>query len=208
MRANGQLLACVAASAHSPARSPPAKPLHPPAYYPIDAAVRRGWSGAGTDAASYRLQHHVPDRRHPAHRHREEERDHDDRLCSRRPAIASVSGEAENPQIIGLIGADGLVANIPTPIPLTNEMRGCIETKPERIFRLAGPCVQSKCANWENQACGLIGRMRQELDRLQIATKSVEKLPRCGIRVACRWWRQRGADACRVCPHVIYNPSP
>jgi hypothetical protein len=120
----------------------------------------------------------------------------------------SVTGEARNPQIIGFIGADGLVSNIPTPIPLTNEMRGSIGAQPERMFRLAGLCAESQCANWENQACGLIGRMRQELDRRQIAAEPVDKLPRCGIRAACRWWRQTGPDACRVCPHVIYNPSP
>jgi hypothetical protein len=68
--------------------------------------------------------------------------------------------------------------------------------------------MESKCANWENQACALIGRMRQEVDRRQVATESVGKLPRCAIRPACVWWRQSGPEACRVCPHVIYNPSP
>jgi hypothetical protein len=99
------------------------------------------------------------------------------------------------------------VANITTPIPLTDEMRGSIGPQPERIFRLAGPCIQSKCANWENQACALIDRMRQEVER-QIAAEPVGKLPRCAIRSTCVWWRQTGPEACRVCPHVIYNPSP
>ena len=120
----------------------------------------------------------------------------------------SATGETPGAQIIGFIGADGVVANIPTPIPLTDEMSGSIGPQPERIFRLAGPCIQSKCANWENQACGLIGRMRQEVDRRQLATEPDDKLPRCAIRSACVWWRQTGPEACRVCPHVIYNPSP
>ena len=107
----------------------------------------------------------------------------------------SATGETQNSQIIGFIGADGVVANIPTQMPLTDEMRASIGPQPERIFRLAGPCIQSKCANWENQACALIGRMREEV-------------PRCAIRSACVWWRQTGPEACRICPHVIYNPSP
>lgn len=120
----------------------------------------------------------------------------------------SATGENQNAQIIGFIGRNGVVANIPTAIPLTDEMRGSIGPQPERIFRLAAPCMESKCANWENRACGLIGRMRQQVDRRQLATKSVGKLPRCAIRSACVWWRQSGPEACRVCPHVIYNPSP
>jgi hypothetical protein len=110
--------------------------------------------------------------------------------------------------IIGFIGPDGVVANIPTAIPLTDEMRGSIGPQPERIFRLAGPCMESKCANWENQTCALIGRLRQEVDRRHLPAESVGKLPRCAIRSACVWWRQTGPEACRVCPHVIYNPSP
>ena len=34
----------------------------------------------------------------------------------------SATGETPGAQIIGFIGADGVVANIPTPIPLTDEM--------------------------------------------------------------------------------------
>ena len=120
----------------------------------------------------------------------------------------SASGETADAQIIGFIGADGVVANIPTPIPLTDEMRASIGTQPERIFRLAAPCIQSKCANWENQACALIGRMRLEVERRNLAAEPVGKLPRCAIRSTCVWWRQSGPLACRVCPHVIYNPSP
>ena len=38
--------------------------------------------GAGAAAVQHRVQHHRAHRRDPAHRHREEERDHDDRLCA------------------------------------------------------------------------------------------------------------------------------
>ena len=120
----------------------------------------------------------------------------------------SATGETPNAQIIGFIGAGGVVANIPTAIPLTDEMRASIGPQPERIFRLAGPCIQSKCTNWENQACALIGRMRRQVESRSPATETVGKLPRCAIRSACVWWRQTGPEACRVCPHVIYNPSP
>ena len=120
----------------------------------------------------------------------------------------SATGETPNSQIIGFIGADGVVANIPTPIPLTDEMRDSIGPQPERIFRLAGPCIQSKCSNWENQACALIGRMREEVDRRQLATEPVGKLPRCAIRSACVWWRQSRAGGLPRLPARDLQPIP
>ena len=68
-------------------------------------------------------------------------------------------------------------------------------------------CVEGKCGNWQNQACALIDRMREQVDRLQPSLAPVDKLKPCAIRTACVWWRQTGPDACRVCPFVIYNPS-
>ena len=124
------------------------------------------------------------------------------------PICPSATGEMPDAQIIGFIGTDGVVANIAPPIPLTEQIRDSIGPQPEGKFRLAGRCMESKCANWEDQACALIGRMRQQVDRLQLAAEPADKLPRCAIRSACVWWRQSGREACRVCPHVIYNPSP
>lgn len=127
----------------------------------------------------------------------------------RTPSICpSTTGSSPDAQIIGFIGADGVVASIPTPIPLTDEMRHSVGPRPERMFRLSGPCVQAKCANWQNEACSLIGRMQQEVDRLGLAADPLGKIPRCAIRPACVWWRQSGPEACRACPHVTYNPSP
>jgi hypothetical protein len=123
------------------------------------------------------------------------------RLCP------STIGKTRNARIIGFIGPDGVVANIPTPIPVTDKIRRSLGSQLERTFRLAGPCAKSNCMNWENQQCGLIDRMRLETDRRDVPIESTGKLPRCGIRSACVWWQQSGPDACRVCPHVIYNPS-
>lgn len=123
------------------------------------------------------------------------------------PICPSSTGETPDARIIGFIGADGVVSNIAPPIPLTEEIRDAIGPQPEGKFRLAGRCIKSKCENWQNRECALIGRMRDEVDRRQLATGSTDKLPRCAIRSACVWWRQTGPEACRVCPHVIYNPS-
>jgi hypothetical protein len=119
----------------------------------------------------------------------------------------SATGESPDARIIGFIGADGVVGSIAPPIPLTDEMRGALAARPERKFRLAGQCVEAKCGNWEHQSCALIGRMRQQIDRLLPEAEPTDTLQRCAIRSACVWWRQDGPQACRVCSFVIYNPS-
>jgi hypothetical protein len=123
------------------------------------------------------------------------------------PICPSATGDTADAQIIGFIGTDGVVESISPPIPLTKEVRDAAGPRPERKFRLSGQCVESKCGNWQNQACSLIDRMREQVDRLRPALAPVDKLTPCAIRTACVWWRQTGPGACRVCPFVIYNPS-
>jgi multidrug efflux pump len=62
--------------------------LCPPDHNSLDPAV--GWRRrpVGADGVPYRIRHHRDDRRHPVDRHRQEERDHDDRLCHRGQAGA------------------------------------------------------------------------------------------------------------------------
>ena len=125
------------------------------------------------------------------------------------PALCpSVTGKARDAQVIGFVGADGMVASISTPIPLTDTMRETIGPQPERKFRLAGACSQGRCVNWRGQACGLIDRMRDQVGRQGGALAEGSALPSCGIRSACVWWRQAGIEACRVCSNVVYNPAP
>ena len=67
-----------------------------------------------------------------------------------------------------------MVGNITPPIPLTEEIREAVGPKPESKFRLSGQCVESKCGNWQNQACALIDRMRQQVDHLRPSLAAVE----------------------------------
>jgi hypothetical protein len=124
-----------------------------------------------------------------------------------KPICPSATGDTPDAKIIGYIGTDGVVGSIAPPIPLTDEVRDAVGPRPERKFRLSGQCVESKCGNWQNQACALIDRMREQVDRLRPSLAEVDKLRPCAIRGACVWWRQTGPQACRVCPFVIYNPS-
>ncbi len=61
----------------------PLRELHPPADDPLDPALGRGGRAARPAAVQDRVQHHRADRRDPADRHRQEERDHDGGLRDR-----------------------------------------------------------------------------------------------------------------------------
>ena len=66
---------------HRPRRA--LRELHPPGDDPVDVAVGRGWSAARAVALGTRTRYRRDHRPDPADRHREEERDHDDRLRPR-----------------------------------------------------------------------------------------------------------------------------
>ena len=89
------------------------------------------------------------------------------------PICPSATGDTPDAQIIGFIGTDGVVGSIAPPIPLTEEIREAVGPRPESKFRLSGQCVELKCGNWQNQACALIDRMRQQVDRLKPSLAAV-----------------------------------
>jgi len=69
--------------------------------------------------------------------------------------------------------------------------------KPTEVFRLAAPCVESKCCHFDGKDCQLVTRI------VQILPAVVDSLPACSIRKECRWFHQEGRDACVRCPQVV-----
>ena len=114
--------------------------------------------------------------------------------------------------ISGVVGADGLVTNLRTPLPVDAAMRAELQKHgtPERRFRFAAPCAEGRCGNWTEQGggqCGLIARIRDHVAASDAAPEPAAALPPCAIRADCRWWRQDGPSACAVCPLVTYNAA-
>ena len=79
--------------------------LHPPGHHPVHAAVGRRRGDPGAAAVPHGVHRHLADRPHPADRHREEERDHDDRL---RPGGRAQGGEG---------AGRGDLPGVPDPLP-------------------------------------------------------------------------------------------
>jgi hypothetical protein len=113
----------------------------------------------------------------------------------------------EGALLIGIIETDGQVVNLGTPLPIDEAF---IETArangpPEERFRFSSPCQKERCGHWKGSECDLIGELFQSARDKSLVSddNSAHSLPRCGIRAECRWWSQRGRDACAVCPLVV-----
>jgi hypothetical protein len=114
-------------------------------------------------------------------------------------------------QLIGIVGPDGRLGYVDPPLEVDSTFieissRG---RAPESRFRFAEPCLGHLCEHWADDQCGLIGRLSAGADEL--ALNDDAKLPRCGIRPTCRWFSQRGPEACVACPHVVRRsrrPAP
>jgi hypothetical protein len=116
-------------------------------------------------------------------------------LCPSAPADA-------NAILVGVIQSDGSVAFIKDRIEVTREFltiaaKGrALETR----FRFSSTCIGSKCKQWVNGGCSLPERLADMIPR---SNATDAPLPDCSIRPQCRWFDQRGSDACRICSVVV-----
>ena len=111
-------------------------------------------------------------------------------------AFGVVAGTAEDPRI----------AWIEKPVPVTPELLTlAAPVDPTQVLRIAAPCQEKACCHFDGTDCQLAVRL------VQLLPAVVDSLPPCLIRPDCRWFRQEGAAACRVCPQVVtycVDPSP
>lgn len=115
----------------------------------------------------------------------------------------------EGSLLIGIVGGDGLVGYLRPALPVDADfVRIAAEGREaEQRLRFASPCVEGSCRHWTGRQCGLIDSTLEEAQGRELP--GPDRLPRCSIRSSCRWFGQRGADACAVCPLVITeHPAP
>ncbi|MEV4514396.1 hypothetical protein AB0K00_36225 [Dactylosporangium sp. NPDC049525] len=107
--------------------------------------------------------------------------------------------------LIGIVRPDGTLAGVSPPLELDTtfvERAQAGERAPEARMRFAGPCVTSRCRQWTGDRCGVADLIA---DAAPGAGQEPAGLPPCPIRATCRWWAQRGAAACRICPSVVHT---
>ncbi|MGW4898670.1 hypothetical protein ACWEQL_41525, partial [Kitasatospora sp. NPDC004240] len=67
----------------------------------------------------------------------------------------------------------------------------------------------SACSQWTGRGCGVVDHVLDGpphpgwADLGPPATDTDGPLPICAIRRDCRWFTQRGAAACAVCPTIV-----
>ena len=123
-------------------------------------------------------------------------------LCPSAPA-------EEGASLIALVKTNGRIVNVGTPLPVDKEFLDAARAQgpPESRFRFSSPCRREQCGHWTGQQCKLIGELFDSAVETG-ADLTTAGLPRCAIRAQCRWWLQRGRDACAVCPLVVTDTRP
>lgn len=119
-------------------------------------------------------------------------------LCPSAPAEPGAA-------LIGIVDAQGRVANVTTPLVIDAAFIATARASggpPEERFRFSSPCQQERCGHWTGQECALIGRLHRAVAAAGRAETGAPP-PRCSIRASCRWWLQRGAEACAICPLIV-----
>jgi hypothetical protein len=113
-------------------------------------------------------------------------------LCPSAPA-------KEGALVLGVVHPDGSVSHIKDRLPATREFLDAVGPDAEQRYRFASPCKECACQQWVDGKCSVPERMHEILSDITAANR----LPRCSVRSQCRWYRQSGVEACRVCPWVV-----
>jgi hypothetical protein len=86
--------------------------------------------------------------------------------------------------------------------PVTDELMALARpVAPTEVFRIAAPCVGSRCTHFDGTDCRLVQRL------VTLLPPVVEALPPCTLRPSCRWWQQEGKAACLRCPQVVTDSN-
>ena len=111
-------------------------------------------------------------------------------------------------KLIGIVGPDGRLGYVTPPLDVdANFIKVSKQGRaPESRFRFSEPCLGQNCEHWADNECGLIGRIRARADNQPGLISDDAELPTCAIRSECRWFSQRGREACAVCPLVTRIP--
>ncbi len=123
-----------------------------------------------------------------------------DLACPSAPALVG-SG------LLGIVDQQGLVRHVKTPMVISQSFIDAATKGPslEQRFRFTAPCVKGACKQWTGSACGVIDHVMVEMARHAASgyDRMAAALPACTIRARCRWYAERGGDACHVCIHVV-----
>lgn len=124
-------------------------------------------------------------------------RDH----AARQPLCPSAPPDVDGGVVFGIVGGSAeapSVGYLTTSVPVTPELLArTAPVGPTEVFRSAARCAGKACRHFDGASCTLVARIVEALPVV------VERVPRCSIRSACRWWHQEGPSACLRCPQLV-----
>ncbi|MEO6902626.1 MAG: hypothetical protein ABI315_05675 [Bacteroidia bacterium] len=104
--------------------------------------------------------------------------------------------------LLGIRQEDGTIAILPQVLPVDSNFIQIGQQDPvplEQRFRFTNKCVENGCKQWTGKGCGVVDGIIQSIDQI----KNTNILVPCSIRPSCRWFLQKGDQACRICPYVL-----
>lgn len=121
----------------------------------------------------------------------------DSLLC---PSYVSKPGA----QLFGIQNGEGQIDYLKTSITIDQTFVDAAQKgRPaEERFRFAGKCIEKGCHQWNDgtHQCGLVGAI---IERMNSALSNAPV--HCPIRGRCRWFAQKGMEACANCNDVVRN---
>ena len=108
----------------------------------------------------------------------------------------------EGALLLGVMTPSGTLSYVqpPTRVDADFVARARALGNPERRFRFSAPCVEAGCPQWTGEGCAVVDKVIEDEQPVELESG---RLPFCAIRRDCRWFAQRGAAACAVCPRVV-----
>ena len=108
----------------------------------------------------------------------------------------------EGALLLGVMTPSGTLSYVqpPTRVDADFVARARELGRPEARFRFSSPCLEAGCPQWTGEGCAVVDHVLEEEEPVRLESG---RLPHCAIRRDCRWFAQRGADACAVCPRVV-----
>jgi hypothetical protein len=117
------------------------------------------------------------------------------------PLCPSAQPDMEDARIFGVLSgtaAEPRIAYLEAGVAVDAEVAGRTgDLAPTQLFRFAAKCEERRCSHFDGARCSLAERV------VALLPVVVEMLPRCQIRVGCRWFAEQGGDACKRCPQVV-----
>ena len=109
----------------------------------------------------------------------------------------------EGSVLLGVFNKNGSLGYLSNKTEVTGKLYEEVKKtkEPEKRFRFSNTCVESGCRQWSSGKCGVINKILQTNEDLNLEAQ----LPNCSIRASCRWYFQEGAQACTFCPYIVTN---